>query len=290
MLPIFSLQTAQFMFKCHHKIYCTTIHKGGVSIMICEQLIKKKQQLENQISSLDIQISHLPSNDFYIGKNGKYDKWYETDGKTQTYIPKSMQTHAEKLATKKYLSLLREDLSHDINAIDFLLKHYKNGRQAEKLLAEKPSYQKLIAPFFKPDSKDLQHWMTSSYERNPLYPEQLIHKTTSGNQVRSKSEAIIDTLLYMNKIPFRYECALPLNNTIFYPDFTIRHPLTGNIFYWEHFGMMDNSEYSDTAIKKIKKYISSGFIPNIHLITTFETKDFPLTTEQVQQIIELYFL
>ena len=77
------------------------------------------------------------------------------------------------------------------------------------------------------------------YEKNPKYPEHLIHKTVSGIYVRSKSESMIALQLYTEKIPFRYECALQLGETTLYPDFTILHPKTGEIFYWEHFGMMD---------------------------------------------------
>lgn len=257
--------------------------------MIYEHLLKKQQQIQNQINSLDFQLSHLPPNDFYISKNGNYHKWYKTDGKTQTYIPKKDRAIAETLATRKYLTLLREDLFHDMEAIDFLLKHYQSGRKTEKLIAKTPAYTELISPRFKSSAANYSDWMNSPFEHNPLHPEQLTHKTSSGNIVRSKSEAIIDMLLYINKIPFRYECALPLNGTIFYPDFTIKHPLTGDLFYWEHFGMMDDPEYSNNALKKLHRYINNGIIPNIHLITTFETKNFPFSTEQAERIIEQYF-
>ena len=40
-----------------------------------------------------------------------------------------------------------------------------------------------------------------------------MHKGSSGNYVRSKSESMIDMVLYIHKIPFRYECALILGET-----------------------------------------------------------------------------
>ncbi len=97
-----------------------------------------------------------------------------------------------------------------------------------------------------------QKWCAESYETNPSHPENLIHTTLAGHKVRSKSEVIISNLLYTNQIPYRYEAALPLKEFTAYPDFTILHPVTNKIFYWEHFGMMDNAPYCDTACNKLK--------------------------------------
>ena len=133
-------------------------------------------------------------------------------------------------------------------------------------------------------------WANEPYPRNPLYPEQLIHKTSSGHMVRSKSEAMIDMYLHINKIPFRYECELTLGEYTFYPDFTIRHPKTNEIFYWEHFGMMDTSTYTKSAFTKLYQYTSYNIFPSIQLITTYETKDHPLNSDVIEKIIEYYFL
>ena len=132
--------------------------------------------------------------------------------------------------------------------------------------------------------------MHSPYEKNTKYQEPLIHKSLSGNLLRSKSEAIIDMLLYTNRIPFRYECELLLNDISMYPDFTIRHPRTGQTYYWEHFGMMENPAYSKNACSKLQLYTSHGIIPSIHLITTYETKENPLNADFAEKIIRHYFL
>ena len=132
--------------------------------------------------------------------------------------------------------------------------------------------------------------MHESYQKNQKYPEQLIHKSSSGNIVRSKSETIIDMLLYTNKIPFRYEALLQLGESSIFPDFTIRHPKTGDYYYWEHFGMMDNPAYFKKVTPKLDLYISHGIIPSIQLITTYETKEHPLSVDTISHLIEQYFL
>lgn len=132
--------------------------------------------------------------------------------------------------------------------------------------------------------------MNSSYQKNPNYPEQLIHKSISGNLVRSKSEAFIDMVLHINKIPFRYECALQLGEITIFPDFTIRHPVTGETYYWEHFGLMDQASYIQKTFSKLELYASHGIIPSVNLLTTYETKENPLSMDMIEKIVHHYFL
>lgn len=108
--------------------------------------------------------------------------------------------------------------------------------------------------------------------------------------LRSKSEMMIDMFLFLNKIPFRYECILNLGTSTIYPDFTVRHPRTGEILYWEHFGLMDNYKYCQNMHSKLQLYTSHGIIPSIHLITTYETNQNPLCSNTVEAIIQQYFL
>lgn len=187
------------------------------------------------------------------------------------------------------MSSLLSDLQQEKQAIELCLKGYSKPSSVDLLLSN-PEFQTLLAPYFTPLSQDLSDWMNSSYEQNPKHPENLIHKSTSGHLLRSKSEAIIDMFLFMHKIPFRYECALLLGELKFYPDFTIRHPRTGTFYYWEHFGLMDNPTYSQNAYSKLQLYTTHGIIPSVQLITTFETKDHPIDADTINKIIEHYFL
>lgn len=247
-------------------------------------MLSESKRLDEQIKSLESTISEFPAGKIFCTRNGSRYKWYRSDGHNQIYIPKKNRQLAEQLAAKKYLSLLSEDLLHEKNAIDFYLRHHRSTpSQAEHMLTNMPEYQELLSPFFQPLSQDLYDWMKSTYPQNPKYPEQLTHKTSSGNLVRSKSEALIDMVLYINKIPFRYECALQLGETILYPDFTIRHPVTGQTYYWEHFGKMDDPSYSKNAFSKLQLYTSHGIIPTIQLITTYETLNTPLSSDSIEK-------
>lgn len=251
---------------------------------------KEYRRLCHQLEEIQAKLAALPQGKLICTRNGHHFKWYQTDGHQKTYIPRQEQTLAQQLAFKKYLSLQSQYIAQEKRAIEYYLSHHKDvPSPAEKLLTA-PQYKELLDHCFTPISQELSTWAAASYEQNRKYPEQLIYKTGSGNTVRSKSEAMIDMLLHVNSIPFRYECELQLGETTLYPDFTLRHPLTGNYFYWEHFGMMDNPAYCRNVSSKLQLYFSHGIIPSINLITTYETKDDPLDVEIVDGIIQHYFL
>lgn len=247
------------------------------------------EQLKKQIITIQKKLSDLPEGKLITAKNDNRYKWYQSDGHTNIYIPKKNRKLAEQLAFKKYLSLLLEDLENELHATQFYLRHRSSISKAEQLLTA-PEYQDLLLPYVTSQSSELTNWINAPYDKNPLHPEKCIHKSISGNLLRSKSEAIIDTLLHLHQIPFRYECALSLGDTILYPDFTIFHPQTGQTYYWEHFGLMDSSSYVQNVCSKLQLYTTHNIIPTLHLITTYETKEHPLTSTVVENIIEQYFL
>lgn len=257
---------------------------------IYEIMAGEMKRLDQEITKLQKQLDQLPNGMLYITRNHTRYKWYIKDGKQLTYLPKDQKPLAKDLAMRKYISISLEELIHEKQAIQFCLKHHaKYSGNAEKLLLN-PAYHSLLSSYFQIPVPELQHWRDENYEHNCNYPEQLIHRSASGNMVRSKSESFIDSSLYKNNVPYRYECALHLENQTFFPDFTILHPKTKQIYYWEHFGMMDHPDYSKNTYSKLQIYTSNKIIPGINLITTFETKEHPLCIDLVDQIINYYFL
>lgn len=257
--------------------------------MLFNQASCQHKELASKLQVLQTTLSKLPDGKLICSKNGDYYKWYKRDSGGLHYIPKSQRILAEQLAEKTYLSLLFEDILHEKKALNaYLKRHSSYPEKASALLADSSGFQELLMPYFHSFPDALHVWQNSPYERNTNHPEQLIHKTLSGNTVRSKSESLIDTSLFLNKLPYRYECALQLGELHFFPDFTIFHPETRKIFYWEHFGMMDDASYSKNTYSKLQIYSSYGIIPSINLITTFETRKHPLTSESVEKVIHFF--
>lgn len=259
--------------------------------MMFHRMQKEYFRLEEKAEEIRRKLQVLPEGKLVCCNQARgYQKWYQSDGKEKIYIPKNNRALAEQLALKKFLAAQLEDLENEKRAIRFYLRHHSAETQAEALLNEPSSYTELLSSSFVPLSQSLSAWMQEPFECNRYHPEQLIYKTIRGIAVRSKSESMIVMSLTAHQIPFRYECALQLGEKIVFPDFTIRHPQTGEFYYWENFGLMDNAGYARNACAKIQLYVSHNIIPTIQLLTTYETKEQPLTTEVIEKMIEHYFL
>lgn len=273
------------------------LHKNELEVSLIYQqlLLKRKEFLEQEILNLQEKISLLPPGKLICSRNGKRFKWYHSLKHSCIYLPESQESLAENLALKQYYQLQLKDLTEEKNAINACLtKSSTCSPSALSFFENHPEHQTLLSKALQSSlsilPQELSSWAGASYESNPSHPEQLSHTSISGHLLRSKSEVIIDTALCTNKIPFRYECILSLGSKTFFPDFTIRHPSTGEFFYWEHFGMMDSTAYSQNAFNKLQIYACYGILPTINLITTYETKEHPLNAQTVQQLITHYFL
>lgn len=259
--------------------------------------------LQEEIDNLDAcivsckkQLALLPDGKLIIAGNGHYSKWYvNTNGHSSgiRYLHRtdpSDRALAEQLARKKVLTqILDESIAQKKALTDYLqsLEMPQNG--SEKILSDH-EYQKLLKHCCQSGKEDLNKWASEKYDACPRHPEMLIFHSFTGHVLRSKSELIIDMALAMHQIPFRYESPLVINNMTFYPDFTIRHPETGNYFYWEHFGMIDQPDYQRNYLSKMSCYIKSGIVPTINLITTYETKEQPLSSQIIEKMIACYLL
>ena len=259
--------------------------------MIYGRVQKEHLRLQRKLQELQAKIDDFPEGKLVCARNGDGYSWYNSNGHEKVYIPRKNRALAEQLAVKKYYTLQKAAWEKEKTALEFYLRHHSDfPDETVQKLWEHPAYRELLSPQFLPQAEQLKAWAQAPYERNPHYPEGLLHKTASGDLVRSKSEAMIAFLLYTHQIPFRYECALHLEEITIYPDFTIRHPRTGQWFYWEHFGRMDDPAYAKSTGMKLQQYISHGIIPSIQLIATYETLDAPLTTETIETMIQQYFL
>jgi len=257
---------------------------------IYNKLLSHYKNLTEQISAIQDELSTLPPGTLYCTHNGNYTKWYHQLLSQQFYIPKKEKNFAQVMARKKYLELKLQSLSFERQTIrtciDTLASH---PSKMETLFQESSPYCELFHTVFQPISTELNQWMNADFEYNIKYPEQRIHKSASGLMVRSKSEALIATLLSHNRIPFRYECALCLGETTLHPDFTLRHPKTGTFYYWEHFGLMDFPSYRKNVFSKLQLYTAHNIIPSIQLITTYETSEHPFDSAYAEQLIHYYF-
>lgn len=89
----------------------------------------------------------------------------------------------------------------------------------------------------------------------------LIHRTTRGEAVRSKSEVIIANLLHARGLDYHYEAPLTFGLVTKYPDFTVEDDDTGITYYWEHAGMVHDPSYRRRWAEKQEWYRVNGLLP-----------------------------
>ena len=112
--------------------------------------------------------------------------------------------------------------------------------------------------------------------------EALIHRTRKGIAVRSKSEVIVGDVLDALGISYHYEQPLysrvdPKDFRL--PDFTAS--FEGDIFYWEHLGMLNVPSYREAWERKQKWYDENGFVDR--LITSQDGPDGSIDAAAIEQ-------
>ena len=267
------------------------------------------QQCKKDIALCEREIAHaasvlakVPAGSLYHLKRKNKTYWYHkaNSASKSVLIKKENMDFARLLAAKSccrqqlnYYQMLHKSLSA-------FAKNYKeNMISYRKYIASHPETAALAAPYLSAIQEDIQQkiadWISEDYEKSQKYPAFLKFKSLKGDLVRSKSECMIADALMTKGIPYRYECRNifymngDYHSLVIYPDFTIMHPGTGELFIWEHFGLSDDMDYLLKCIQKIQVYIANGFIPMKNLILTFETREQPLDSSTIYSIISQYF-
>lgn len=252
-------------------------------------LEKRLFEIQNEINSIEEELTKLPEGELHIIKNSNsYTKWYATINKEYIYISKKEREYAEQLAQRTYLSAKQRELQKEAEYLSTCINKIKSIKWKSSQISESIQFAGLDSHW---DNMLLENklWLCEPYEGNPMFREKLIHNTLSGCKVRSKSEVIIADALWQHGIPFKYEAPVIINEGIYYPDFTTRHPMTGEIKYWEHFGMMDDHKYVSKNMSKVELFSENGIIPSFNLILTFETENKPLDVNIVERIIDFHY-
>ena len=126
-----------------------------------------------------------------------------------------------------------------------------------------------------------------SSKQKRYFEEKLIHKTSRGEMVRSKSEVIVANILDKMKIEYSYEELLDVNGKTYIPDFTLRYQ--GKTAYLEHLGMLRNKSYKKHWGEKRANYESVGISKTFgNLIITEDGLDGSLDATLIESKIQTW--
>jgi hypothetical protein len=100
--------------------------------------------------------------------------------------------------------------------------------------------------------------------RDRLLEDRLIHKSSRGEPMRSKSEVVIADQFAAAGVDYEYETPLVApDGSTRWPDFTLTDSDTGRIVYWEHCGMMQVPDYRERWRRKLAWYRAQGILPMV---------------------------
>ena len=267
-----------------------------------------KEEMEDWLEQLNIALTQkqkqfdqnkdLPQGHLRIAqlstKTQKPQYYHYTNPKDTKgrFIPRKETKLAVQLAQKDY----------DISIIKLLKKQIAQTRQYLKNINKiskfytnlSPARQQLVTPVTLTGKQYAEQWQSVSWQGRPFAQDEHYLLTNRNEKVRSKSEVLIANALAKHGIAYRYEYPQTLKNSqnkmiTFHPDFLCLNIKTRVEYIWEHFGLMDNPDYAQKAVRKLQFYAQNKIFPGHNLIITMETQTEPLTPQFVETMIKEYF-
>lgn len=252
-----------------------------------EKLIRLQHKIENRMKSAPkgtLRISHSNHRLQYYHRMDPKD----TKGK---YIRKSEKELAKQLAQKEYDKKIYAEIGIQIQEITRVLERYSPGQLEQIYDHLLPCRRELVEPVVQPIHEYVTQWKNVKYESMGFSEDGIELYTDAGERVRSKSEIIIANKLLMRGIPYRYEYPIMFaSGRVVHPDFYCLNTRTRCEFVWEHFGMMNNEDYVNKAIRKISEYQRNGFWWGKNMIASFETTEKPVNVYEIDEMIRNYLI
>lgn len=255
-------------------------------------LQERRELLNNIVDELRLSIEKLPEGSLHLVKSSRGTQYYHrTDSKDKSgkYIRKSDQAMVYELAQKDYSKKVLLLAEQEIKQIDRFLSKYSPSKLSNEYSGLLKERKELIVPIAMSNADYAKIWQEEVYIGKEFMDNAKEYYTRKGERVRSKSEIIIANMLSDNNIPYRYECPLEMKNGIrIYPDFTVLNMKTREVKYLEHLGMMDDEEYRENALERIKLYEKNGYLLGKNVLVSYETGKSPIDQKLLQQKIDCF--
>ena len=270
------------------------------NLEIREMLLKKERELVKLVqmaekysdSSLPgaLQISTVK------GRPRYYHCYLDQEGnKQKKYIStKKEGSKIMELAQHSYNAAFLKTAKEQLKAIRKALRSIDENALADVYALLHSERKKLITPIVPDEDTFVRQWEQDEYQPGYFSDEAPFIRSNRGERVRSKSEKIIADKYYKLGIPYKYEKPLVVSKQTkritIRPDFTTLNKRTRIQRYHEHLGRMDDPQYVQKALEKIRLYEENGIFIGEQLILTFESYEKPLDHRELELLIEKYLL
>lgn len=252
-----------------------------------KELQKKERILEKIVSGRSDDILNV----IHDGERVKYYR-RENGSSNRVYINSKQLDEIKNLEENEYYRKLKKAIEKERITFQRLEKQLKAIKEPSGIFLSIPKEKRhLICEFEEWNfDEDIVNEIKLDSKKSRVTDSKYI--TINGEKVRSKSELIIADRFQSYGLLYCYEPAtfISAGNQIWHPDFKVINKRTGAIFYWEHFGMLDNNSYCDDFQYKLEQYADSGFYLGENLIMTTESSTRPISTALIDNLIKHYLL
>lgn len=257
-----------------------------------ELLEKKLKEVDQLIMKAEKSSEYMPEGKLVLSQSNGVTQYYHKTDSTQKkgiYISNQNKNLIYSLAQKDYDLKFLKEAKEQRRRIGEAIKLLPD-KELKDIYSKLPEARKaLVSPHILPDAQYVKVWEGVTYKGKEISNDVPSIVTERGEKVRSKSEKILADKFLAMGIPYRYEYPVCLKGyRIVYPDFTLLNVRTREEVYFEHFGMMDNPEYSQKAIQKIETYSKNGIYIGKKLLVTFETYKKTVDMRAVEQMLKTF--
>lgn len=260
-----------------------------------EEAERRYEELVTRRNELERHQEQFPQGKLRVVKRNNGHQYFlrrKSEDYNGEYVPQKDVKTIRTFLQKKYETKLLDLLNSEIKGLEKLLEGKEYPNKIRELFSSNP---KDICAFLSPsdlsDEDYANWWINQEYTGKTISADCPTFITDKGERVRSKSELIIANTLYKLKVPYKYECPLQIRKgLLIFPDFTVLDVIKRREIFWEHRGMMDDADYSNHSVVRIKEYENAGIFLGEKLIITEETSCVPLNTPDIAKTIKHYIL
>ncbi|MBR7062559.1 MAG: hypothetical protein IKI42_05940 [Clostridia bacterium] len=252
----------------------------------CE-LTQRASCLRSKLDVINTKYANLPEGSIYLTKSKGKTYYYYRCSAGSRYIKKSEKGLIRLLLQKAYINMLRSAIMRELAAINSYLAAIPPVLAEDTFDLLEEDARQFVSPELESEHQLLLRWVESDAEAMKVNASLTTdYETNKGEHVRSKSEYMLANMLFKNEIPYIYEKPLRLSDgKTVYPDFTILDVRNRRELILEHLGMMDDAEYLDKNLKKLKEYSFSGYHLGDRLLITMESRAQPLNIKAAELMV-----
>ena len=255
--------------------------------MLINELEKRKKQLASYMETCRKYLKSSPSGYLRVSVQGEQFRFYRKKDKSDKQgVYCGDRNLISRLAKKEYAERVLKAAQKELKAIVRFIAIEKKQPVVKAFTGMHPGKQILVKPLEDTMESRIRQFNETAFPSFGFKPGSHAVVVDDNHLVRSAAEYRIETSLRKAGIPFKYESLFMADDgSDMRPDFMIMNPRTGQVFYWEHFGMLDRQDYRDRMMNNLGSYELSGIFPGNGLITTFDDGKHPLQQEHIDRII-----